>query len=91
MQSQASAQFRTAGVRASGIDHAVEDSNADGSLGLLTKQLSGMQVVTEDTLVACHGGFRLGPLAIVGFPLLAQAAVLGKGLDMPVALGRLGG
>jgi hypothetical protein len=30
--------------RASGIDHAVEDSDADDSLGLLTGQLSSMQV-----------------------------------------------
>ena len=78
-------------VRASGLDHSVEDRNADGSLGLLAGQLSGMQVVTEDTLVACHRGFRLGPFAIVGFPLPAQAAVLGNGLNMPVALGRLSG
>jgi hypothetical protein len=32
------------GGRASGIDHAVEDSDADDSLGLLTGQLSSMQV-----------------------------------------------
>jgi len=39
------------GIWASGIDHAVEDSDTDGSLGLLAGQLSGMPVVTEDTLV----------------------------------------
>src|SRR3954469_8390484 len=78
------------GIRASGIDHAVEDSDADGCFGLLAGQLSGMQVVTEDALVACHGGFRLGPLAIIGFPLPAQAALVGKGLDMPIALRRFG-
>ena len=42
------------GVGASGIDHAVEDSDADGCFDLLARQLSGMQVVTEDALVACH-------------------------------------
>lgn len=70
------------GLRASRIHHAVEDGDADGSLGLLAGQLSGMQVVTEDTLVACHRGFRLGPPAIVGVPLPAQPALGGKGLDM---------
>jgi hypothetical protein len=34
------------GVRASGLDHAVEDSDTDGSFGLLTGQLAGMEVVT---------------------------------------------
>lgn len=47
------------GVRASGLNHSVEDSNADGSLGLLAGQLSGMQVVIEDALVTCRSGFRL--------------------------------
>ena len=77
-------------VRASGLDHSVEDSNADGSLGLLAGQLSGMQVVTEDALVACHGGFRLGPPAIAGVPLPAQSALVGKRLDVSIALGRFG-
>jgi len=58
-------------------------------LGLLARQLSGMQVVAEDTLVACHRGFRLGPFA-VGFPLPVQAPLLGHLLDMPIALGRFG-
>jgi hypothetical protein len=53
-------------------------------------QLSGMQVVTEDALVACHGGFRLGPLAVLGFALPAQAALVGKGLDVAITLGRFG-
>jgi len=39
-------QLRDAnGVQASHIDHAVEDSDADGGLGLLTGQLAGMQVI----------------------------------------------
>src|SRR5687768_12641768 len=38
------------GLRASRIDHAVEDGDADGSLGLLTGQLAGMEVVAEDAL-----------------------------------------
>jgi hypothetical protein len=78
-------------VRASGLDHSVEDRNADGSLGLLAGQLSGMQVVIEDALVACHSGFRPGPLAVVGFPLPAQAPLVGKGLDMLIALRRFSG
>jgi hypothetical protein len=78
------------GVRASGIDHAVEDSDADGCFGLLAGQLSGMQVVTEDALVACHRGFRLGPPAIVGFPLPAQPALVGKGLNVVITLSWLG-
>jgi hypothetical protein len=57
------------GLRASGLDHAVEDGDADGSLGLLTGQLAGLEVVAEDALVSRHRGFRLGPLAVVGFPL----------------------
>jgi hypothetical protein len=79
------------GIRASCIHHAVEDGDADGSLGLLARQLSGMEVVAEDALVSRNRGFRLGPLAVVGFPLPAQAALLGKRLDMPVALRRVGG
>jgi hypothetical protein len=78
-------------VPASGIDHAVQDSDTDGGLGLLTGKLAGMEMVAEDALISRHRGFRLGPFAIVGFPLPAQAAVFGKGLNMPVALGRLGG
>ena len=69
-----------------GIDHAVEDGNAEGGLGLLAGQLAGMQVVTEDALVACHRGFRYRPLAIAGFPLPARAPLLGNGLDVPVPL-----
>jgi hypothetical protein len=48
-------------IRASRIHHAVEDGDANGSLGLLARQLSGLEVVAEDALVACHRGFRLGP------------------------------
>jgi hypothetical protein len=47
------------GVRASGINHAVEDSDADGSLGLLIGQLARMEVVAEDALVSRHRGDRL--------------------------------
>ena len=35
------------GFRASRINHAVEDSDADGCFGLLAGQLSGMQVVAR--------------------------------------------
>jgi hypothetical protein len=66
---------------ASGIDHAVEDGDADGCLGLLAGQFGGRQGVAEDALVACHRGFRLPP-AVVGFPLPAQSALVGKGLDV---------
>jgi hypothetical protein len=68
----------TGGVRASGIDHAVEDGDANGGLDLLAGQLSGIQAVAEDALVARHGGFRLGPPAIVGFPLPAQSGSVAK-------------
>ena len=72
----------------SGIDHAVEDSNDEGSLGLLAVQLAGIQVVAEDTLVPCHRGFRLRPPAIAGLPLSTQPIRLGNALDMAIAPGR---
>jgi hypothetical protein len=81
-------------VRASGLDHSVEDSNADGSLGLLAGQLSGMQMVIEDALVACRSGFRLGSLAVRSrFPAArpAQVPLVGKGLDRLIALRRFSG
>jgi hypothetical protein len=40
-------------VRASGIDHAVEDSYADGGFGLRAGQLPDMQMGAEHALVAC--------------------------------------
>ena len=78
------------GIRASCIDHAVEDSDADGSFGLLTGQLAGMEMVAEGAFVSRHRGFRLGPFAIVGFPLPAQASLVGKGLDMAITLRQVG-
>ena len=41
------------GVRASGIDHAVEDSDADGGFGLRAGQLPDIQMVAEHALVTC--------------------------------------
>jgi hypothetical protein len=79
------------GTRASSIDHAVEDSDAEGSLSQLTGQLAGMEVVPEDALVAGHRGFRPGPSAVVGFPQPAQSALVGNAPDMPIALGRFSG
>jgi hypothetical protein len=35
------------GIGASGIDHAVQDSDTDGSFGLLTGQLASMEVGVE--------------------------------------------
>lgn len=35
-----------------GIDHAVQDSDNDDGLGLLTGQLERMEVVAEDALVS---------------------------------------
>ena len=43
------------GARASRPDHAIEDSDPDGGLGLLTGQLAGMQVVAEDALRTYSG------------------------------------
>lgn len=37
---------------ASCIDHAVKDSDTNGSFGLLIGQLAGMEVVAEDALVS---------------------------------------
>jgi hypothetical protein len=76
------------GVRASGIDHAVQDDDTDGGFGVLTGQLAGMETVAEDALVSRHRSFGLGPLAIVGFPLPAQVALVGNAPDMPVTRSR---
>ena len=74
-------------------DHPIQDGDPDGSFGLLTGQCAGMKLVAEDALKACHRGFRLRPLAIVGLPLPLQPAPLDDGLDVTVPLGwsRLGG
>src|SRR5688572_19676317 len=79
------------GVRASGINHAVEDSDADASLGLLTGQLARMEVVAEDALVSRHRGFRHGSPAVVDFPLPAQASLVGNAPDMHITLRRVSG
>jgi hypothetical protein len=48
-----------AGFRTSDLNHAVENSDADGSLDLLAGQLAGVQVVAENALVPCHRAFPL--------------------------------
>ena len=59
--------------------HEIPDSlPRNGRFGLLAEQLPSMEVVAEDALISRHRGFRLGPLAVVGFPLPAQAALVGK-------------
>src|SRR3954468_22557571 len=47
------------GVRASGLDHAVEDGHPKGGLGLLTGQLTSMEAAAEDTLIRECRNFRV--------------------------------
>ena len=58
---------------------------------LLAGQLGGMEVVAKDTLTPCHGGFRFGPLAVIGLLRPALPSLLGDGPDVPISSGRLSG
>ena len=60
------------GVRASHVEHTVEDGHADSRFGLLARKASRSQARTEDGFVSAYRGFNQSALAVVGFLLPAQ-------------------
>src|SRR5690349_18796990 len=78
------------GVRASKAQHAVERLDGDLGFDLLGRPGQGAQGVADHALVSAHSGLRLGPLVVAGGFLPAHAATLGDGLEMTIALRRIG-
>jgi hypothetical protein len=66
------------GVRASHVQHAVEDGRADGRFGLLDGEGAGSQARTDDGLLSSHSGFNESALAVVSFLLPAQPSFCGS-------------
>jgi hypothetical protein len=50
-------RLATDGIRASGRQHPVQHSHADGSLGLLASEAAGLQPRSDQRLVTTHGRF----------------------------------
>src|SRR3954463_13013382 len=78
------------GVRASKAHHAVERLDGDLGFDLLGRPGLGAQGVADHALVSAHRRLRLGPLIVAGAFLPAPAAALGDGLQMTIALRRIG-
>jgi hypothetical protein len=78
------------GVRASEVEHAVEDHDANGDLGDL--RLIGMEVqrLAEDALSARHLALHASPLAVAAGLLPPHPPGLADHLDVTVALGGSG-
>jgi hypothetical protein len=77
------------GVRASQLQHPVQDMNGDADLGRPTLILARAQSVTDDLLVAPDGGLNAAPFVVAGHLLPPDPAFLGNALKMAVALGWL--
>src|SRR4051794_24382754 len=78
------------GVRASKAEHSVERLDGDLGFDLLGRPGLGAQGVADHALVSTHRRLRLGPLIVAGGLLPAHAAALGDGLQMTIALRRIG-
>src|ERR1035437_4683941 len=59
-------------VRASRVQHAVENSHADSRFGLLAGEASRSQARTDDGFVSTHRGFNQSALSVVGLVLPTQ-------------------
>jgi hypothetical protein len=84
------------GVRASQLQHPVQDMNAGADLGRPTLILArarppsrARSPVTDDLLVATDGGLYAAPFVVAGHLLPPDPAFLGNALEMAVALGWL--
>jgi hypothetical protein len=77
------------GVRASELQHSVQDMNGDADLCRPTLTLVRAQSVANDLLVAPDGGLNAAPFVVASHLLPPDPAFLGNALEMAVALGRL--
>jgi len=77
------------GVRASSVQHSIEDGHADRRLGLLSREASRSQARTEDALVSAHCSFNQSTLAVVGLLLPAKPSLCRNGNNVLVPLRRI--
>jgi hypothetical protein len=78
------------GVRASKVEHSVEDLGGDGDLGSPGLVAVEAQPVTDDLLPARELALDPGPLIIAAVALPGHPPFPCNGLDVAVALGGLG-
>jgi len=74
------------GVRASRVQHTVEDGHADRRFGLLTGEASRSQARTDDGLVSAHRGFNQSALSVAGLLLPAQPSSIRNRKNVLVSL-----
>src|SRR3954454_1885341 len=78
------------GVRASKVEHSVEDLGGDGDLGGSGLVAVETQPVTDDPLPARELALNAGSFVIAAVALPGYPPVPGDRLDVDVALSRLG-
>lgn len=75
------------GVRASEVEHAVQDPDRDGDFGVPHRGPAEPQAVADDAFPAAEERLDQGADVVSRVFLPRQAAVLGNVLEVPVALG----